>query len=205
MHHLTRTNWFRGIAAFLLMAFGVSPSLLARQSEEDAAARSAVVATPASCPVTKPNGKQPPAGENVFGRGRGGHGNDALWTNVWTWGEGAVLVPPTHVQPDDSLGGMKWPWWRGVPGELTIEGHRIDADAPPLRADIPDGYGESGFIPSGLIFPTTGCWEVTGRVGDASLTFVVLVKRVNATGTPIAEPGDEHATPLAGSGTSEKA
>jgi len=31
--------------------------------------------------------------------------------------------------------------------------------------------------PTELIFPTEGCWEVTGRVGDASLTFVTLVVR----------------------------
>ncbi len=47
--------------------------------------------------------------------------------------------------------------------------------APPLRADIPEGYGLSGFQASGVIFPTEGCWEVTGRVGNVSLTFVTLV------------------------------
>jgi hypothetical protein len=200
MQQLKRSNWFRAIAAFLLMAFGVSPSLLSGQPEDDAAAMSAM---PPSCPVTKPNGKQPPIGKNAFGRGPGGHGNDEFWTNVWTWGESVVLVPPTHVQQNGSLGSMKWPWWRGVPGELTIAGHRLDADAPPLHADIPDGYGETGFQASGLIFPTTGCWQVTGRVGDVSLTFVVLVKRVNATGTPIAEEQVEIAPSLAGKATPE--
>jgi len=29
--------------------------------------------------------------------------------------------------------------------------------------------------PSGITFPTEGCWQVTGRVGEASLTFVALV------------------------------
>jgi hypothetical protein len=201
MHHLKRSNWFRGIAAILLMAFGVSPSLLGEQSTGDVGA---VSATPSSCPVTEPNGQQPPIGENVFGRGPGGHGNDELWTNVWTWGKGEVLVPLTHVQADGSLGGMKWPWWRGVPGDLVIEGHRIDADAPPLRADIPAGYGERGFQVSGLIFPSTGCWEVTGRVGGSSLTFVVLVKRLNATGTPIVEEPAPVATPFAWRATPAK-
>jgi hypothetical protein len=74
---------------------------------------------------------------------------------------------------------------RGVPGSLTIEGHRLDAGAPRLRADIPGGYGDLGFIPSGLIFPTPGCWKVTGRVADASLTFVVQVVPVDGAGTPI--------------------
>jgi hypothetical protein len=42
----------------------------------------------------------------------------------------------------------------------------------------PDGYGETGFHPSGLIWPGEGCWEVTARVGKESLTFVTLVARV---------------------------
>jgi hypothetical protein len=35
-----------------------------------------------------------------------------------------------------------------------------------------------GFHATALIFPTAGCWEVTGRVGDASLTFVVEVEKI---------------------------
>ena len=148
--------------------------------------RAAASATPAPCPVTQPNGYVPPEGEEALGEDPGGYGNSELWTNVWMWGEGKVLVPPDHVGADGSLGEMKWAWWRGVPGELTIEGHRLDAPAPPLLAWIPDGYGERGFQVSGLTFPTVGCWEVTGRVGEASLTFVVRVARVNLAGTPIA-------------------
>jgi hypothetical protein len=78
---------------------------------------------------------------------------------------------------------MKWPWWRGVRGKIEIEGRRLDAPAPPLRAWIPDGYDHSSFQATGLSFPTEGCWEVTGRVRDsagsvmASLTFVTLVVR----------------------------
>ncbi|MDQ3006062.1 MAG: hypothetical protein M3R47_11875 [Chloroflexota bacterium] len=73
---------------------------------------------------------------------------------------------------------MKWPWWREVPGELTIAGRRLDAPAPALRAEMPEGYGDSGFRPVSLIFPTQGCWEVTGIVGNARLTFVTLVIKV---------------------------
>jgi hypothetical protein len=125
----------------------------------------------ASCPITQPNGNHPP-GDPVDG----GYGNDALWTNVHMWSEdGTVPVDSGHVMADGEFGGMKWAWWRYVPGKLTIEGHRLDATARPLRADIPDGYGVIGFQVSGLIFPTGGCWEVTGHLGDASLTFVTYV------------------------------
>ena len=63
-------------------------------------------------------------------------------------------------------------------GRLRIEGRRLDRSAPRLRADVPAGYGPTGFQATGLTFPTRGCWKVIGRVGDARLTFVVhVVKR----------------------------
>jgi hypothetical protein len=86
---------------------------------------------------------------------------------------------PGCVDPDGALG-MKWPWWRGVRGELVIEGRRLDGQAPPLRAAIPRGYGPAGFQSTGLLFPTAGCWEVTGRVADEHLTFVVFVEKIGA-------------------------
>jgi hypothetical protein len=74
---------------------------------------------------------------------------------------------------------MKFGWWRALPGpKLTIEGRRLDAEAPPLRASIPDGYGAQ-FQATGIIFPTPGCWEVTGRAGGASLTFVTRVVHIH--------------------------
>lgn len=61
---------------------------------------------------------------------------------------------------------------------LTVAGERLDAAAPPLRAHVPPGYGPEGFQPTGLTFPTAGCWRLTGSVGGVSLTFVVrVVKR----------------------------
>jgi hypothetical protein len=69
-------------------------------------------------------------------------------------------------------------WWRGVPGRLHIAGRRLDGAAPPLGAHVPSGYGARGFQPSGLVFPTVGCWEVVGRVGDAELRFVVRVTKL---------------------------
>lgn len=66
-------------------------------------------------------------------------------------------------------------WRRYVAGYLAVEGHRLDGLAPPLRVHIPDGYGMIGYQASSIAFPTPGCWEVTGRAGDESLSFVVLV------------------------------
>lgn len=124
-----------------------------------------------SCEVTVPNGSPPP-GERPSPNL---HGNGSLWTGLYPNGT-VVFNPggPGFVLEDGSLS-MKFWWWRGVKGKLTIQGRRLDASAPPLRASIPAGYGDIGFQATGLIFPTEGCWEVTGKVGEASLTFVTLV------------------------------
>ena len=55
-------------------------------------------------------------------------------------------------------------------------GRRIDAAGAPMWADIPDGYDDTGFQAVGMNFPTEGCWEITGKVGQASLTFVALIR-----------------------------
>jgi hypothetical protein len=129
------------------------------------------------CQVTRPTSDAPPGvpepSEPIY------HGNGELWTVLWPEGR-VVFEPggPGFVLPDGSLG-MKWPWIPSGPGELTVEGRRLDGAAPLLRADIGEGFTESGrFFPTYLIFPTAGCWEVTGRVGGASLTFVTLVVKV---------------------------
>jgi hypothetical protein len=128
----------------------------------------------ASCPVTLPNGKSPP-GASDFNLG---NEDGSLFTIPWP--EGVVIFArdgPGFVLPDGSLE-MKWPWWRGVRGKLTIEGRRLDAPAPAPRAEFTGGYGDSGFLPITLIFPTQGCWEITGKVGNAQLTFATLVVKV---------------------------
>jgi len=125
------------------------------------------------CRVTKPNGHAP------LGQPRGPqtYGNDALST---------VLSPngvvefrpggPGFVLPDGSLM-MKFPWWRKAEAALEITGRRLDASAPPLRSEI--GSSEDvHMVPTYVIFPTTGCWEVSGKVGDVSLVFVTKVVKV---------------------------
>ena len=129
-------------------------------------------ATTPPCPVTVPNGSTPPGERSSPDH----YGNGVLWTSLWPNGD--VLISQDLLDPDGELG-MKFPWWRGIRGQLAIEGRRLDAPAPPLIADVPDGYGQTGFQASGLIFPTDGCWEITGRVDGASLTFVVRVVRID--------------------------
>jgi hypothetical protein len=139
--------------------------------EVESAALRRHISSATGCAPTSPNGSTPP-GQT---RSDQHHGGSDLWVVLWP--DGVIAAGSSHQRPDGSIA-MKFPWWRGSIGELTISGVRLDAAAPPLRAEIPSGYGDSGFQASGLIFPTEGCWEVTGRAGSAALTFVVLVVRV---------------------------
>ena len=114
------------------------------------------------CPVSTPT-QDYPTDTDVFGGGPG-----AEW----------------YCSQDNELCTVKsgpWPaggWkvgWRKPPGaNLEVSGRRLDAEAPPLGASVPDGYGGT-FQASGLIFPTGGCWEVEARAGSNVLRFVVPV------------------------------
>jgi hypothetical protein len=84
---------------------------------------------------------------------------------------------PGFVDRDGALG-IKFAWDRRIPGDLLVTGRRLDGDAQPARAYLNNGYGDRGFQPVYLVFPTAGCWQVTGGVGEARLTFVVLVEKV---------------------------
>ena len=148
--------------------------------------------TPAAiraCPVTFPNGwNHPPALVDVLPNDQGErpslsaseHGNGFLWIPGFPTG-GKIAVHSEHWDPDGSLR-WKMGWWLGVPGRLHITGRRLDAPAPPLEADIPEGYGGIGFQAAGLHFPSEGCWEVIGRVvspnREASLRVVLLAVRL---------------------------
>jgi hypothetical protein len=123
------------------------------------------------CPVTSPNGSAPP-GETP---NAAHHGNGDLWTALWQ-DETVIFEPegPGIRDADGSLR-MKWPFWRAVVGDLQVHGRRLDEHAPAMRPMILDGYGDTGFQATVLIFPTPGCWEVTAQVGTASLAFVTRV------------------------------
>jgi hypothetical protein len=129
---------------------------------------------------TIPNGSSPakanaphaPMNDTPEMRSAWNHGNGVLWVMLqfggYTWTDGTQ-------QKDGSLR-MKFGWWRGVSGHFSIEGHRLDGQAPPLRYQIEEkSYGDLGFIPSDLIFPTEGYWQITGHIGGKSLTFVIHV------------------------------
>jgi hypothetical protein len=125
--------------------------------------------TPLSPPPPTRTGPNP---DVVFSAGPGSflYGNDVL----------IVTLPSDGtLHPSDTSrglsGGVKFPWWRIAHGALVIVTQRLDAMSVPLPADVPGGYGETGFQVSGLRFPSPGCWQVSGTIDGKTLTFVVNV------------------------------
>src|SRR5262245_19301624 len=96
-----------------------------RQANADALRREIVlhrrVAAVDPCPITHPNGSEPPG--SMFGAEP--HGNGSIWVGLWP-----ANVVVWDAEPDGSVS-AKFGWWRGLPGKLRIGGHRLDAQAPP--------------------------------------------------------------------------
>jgi len=104
------------------------------------------------------------------------YGNGSLWVGG-LWPHGVVVMTRDDLGRDGRLG-MKFGWYRLTSGYLRITGRRLDAPAPPASGlAFPGAYGTTGFNASGVMFPTEGCWQVTGRVGRVALTFVTFVIR----------------------------
>jgi hypothetical protein len=141
------------------------------------------------CQVTVTNNSTPP-GERP---GQGYDGNGALWTALPLNGKVVGVRPELLSHPGqlpegvfgtiraDGAIAVKFPWWgrRGESDPLTITGRRLDQSASPLRVDAPPGSGKPGFWASRIIFPTVGCWSVTGRAQAGTLTFTVRVVKAN--------------------------
>ena len=121
-----------------------------------------------ACLVTLPSG-------NVHGTYAcpGDYGNDALLVTLQPelefrdGGPGFVLRDGSYQ--------WKFAWCRKARGKLSIEGHRLDGHAAPLRAAFTQTSEEPGFTASYLIFPTAGCWQVTATLAGTKLTFVTRV------------------------------
>jgi hypothetical protein len=123
------------------------------------------------CAVTIPRGAPPP-GERPR---RDFYDNGTLWTALPLDG---TVTAGRH--PDGTLR-YEFMWWAvGLEGRLTIRGERLDARSPPPLTQAASGWPQTGFRGSAfwasiVLFPTEGCWRVTGRVRDVSMSFVVRV------------------------------
>ena len=131
------------------------------------------MADAARCPVTIGHPLTTPWREQMFGWGSAA-GNGKLWVGG-LWPHGIIVLTPAFLSPDGTMG-MKFGWWRATSGYLTITGRRLDAPAPAATGNTnPGSYGLTGFNASGVTFPTEGCWQVTGRVGAVTFSFVTFV------------------------------
>ena len=123
-----------------------------------------------SCPVTKAaHAFVPPSPyKNTASADSFFFGTPKLWT----------LVRP------NSWVGQKLVWWSpgndqntGTPPGLTLIFKRLDAPAPLLTTDHANWAfidGQPPFITTGVNSPpTTGCWEITGRLAGEEVKYVV--------------------------------
>jgi hypothetical protein len=95
-----------------------------------------------------------------------------------------VIAPDSgDVRADGSIG-EKVAWYAArVHGSLRIDGFRVDRESAKrvrgrhiVAASSEDGFRGSAFWTSEVVFPSAGCWRVTGTVGAARLSFVVRVR-----------------------------
>jgi hypothetical protein len=129
------------------------------------AAVTADSSTPITCHVTQPQG-------GIFG-------NDSL-AAVLPYDGKFIFKPngPGFLDQDGGLG-IKVGWELRKKGSLSVTGRRLDGVAAPVRAYIHRTYDDYlGGMSIFLIFPTPGCWEITGSVADGTLKFVVQVEKI---------------------------
>jgi hypothetical protein len=124
--------------------------------------------TARGCPVTKPDNWPRP----------GWYGNGQLAVV----GYRSIKVTPRALMPNGWIKEL-FSWWgekrlaTRANAELTITGYRLDMKAKPLRAAITRGKAPN-FAKSwlaSLIFPSAGCWKITGRFDKTSLTVVTRI------------------------------
>jgi hypothetical protein len=137
------------------------------------ATRPVTLADARHCPMTigHPVPRTMPWRDHLFGWNTA-YGNGALWVGG-LWEHGVVVMTRDNIDRQGRLE-MKFGWYRLTSGYLKITGRRLDGPAPPATG-LTSGYGLTGFNASAVIFPTEGCWQITGRAGRVALTFTTFV------------------------------
>jgi hypothetical protein len=132
-----------------------------------------------ACPVTVPRGGRPPLSSSSAPQW---HGNGVLWARLARDG---VFTATADNQgwPGDPPGSIatKLYWFASVDGVLKVEGERVDAASQRMvmhrvnRGQSSSWRGPTWATP--LTFPSEGCWRLTARLGDVSLSYVLEVAR----------------------------
>ena len=181
---MKRAGKFVAVAVTIMTASctATTPPTATPSPRPPAASSEAHLAAPASCPVTRPLlDASPPAHLHAINHFtyylNGWYGNAALWVGMPIHG-----VLPAGRPYGTPWAGREWatkfPWWPVIPGKLTITAHRLDGLSTGFHSQVAglSSIGKARFIPSGLVWPAPGCWQVTGTVSGRSLTFVTWVK-----------------------------
>jgi|SRR5579883_728552 len=105
-------------------------------------------------------------------------GSDSLWTVVPSSLPSGRSVIAAGIR-------QKWPWFvarstpddQDHPDKLLVQGRRLDRQAPPLLVEGPglSSLPPYSFYASILVFPTSGCWEVTAVRKQSQIRIVVQV------------------------------
>jgi len=137
---------------------------------------------PPSCPITVPQDPRftPPHPYDSLGfEGEFWYGSDSIWTALrenGTW-EALPHNPEGYTQ--------KVFWWRDgyvwteePEPNLIVTAERLDSSVPTVHASkatnaYASDIGSAMLV--GVDLPTLGCWKITGKYGDAELSFVVWV------------------------------
>jgi hypothetical protein len=126
------------------------------------------------CPVTIPGGR-PQLGPlpRVLASGRSCYGNGKLWVCLLPL-DGRWVISK-RIWKTNGLRN-KFGWWTPVPVPVTMEGHKWGMpQVKVLEPSVGMDLDQPRFHPSSLVFPTAGCWQITGRTRDTKLTFVIDV------------------------------
>jgi hypothetical protein len=108
------------------------------------------------CPATVPNGSTPRL-----------YGNGLLWT-------GFAPNREFGVSQEDGSYFDKFLWMTIVYAPLTVRAVRLDATASPAQWKANEGTS-AGSWATAVSFASAGCWRLTARVADVSLSVVVRV------------------------------
>ena len=153
------------LGACAAVVIGCASSPAAAQPAPSATA--ADISSSATCVESETVREEAPrvAGADPFGSGPWYVNADrTIWVG---WGSGPPWVK----------GENKKVAWLKPPGKsLIISGRRLDGDGEQLTTIQTGGYNSFGYDFTDLFFPTGGCWEITGKAGTTSFTFVTKVR-----------------------------
>jgi hypothetical protein len=117
-----------------------------------------------ACSVTETVRATPPKDPNADGFGSGPwyvNTDRSLWAVAYGMSAGGR--------------GNKVVWIRPQGTELVVSARRLDGGSGTFEASIPCCY-PTGFQSSGLHFSEPGCWEISAKAGDSTLTFITWVQ-----------------------------